>query len=36
MTSPIGFIVQIVAILGSTTLIAGFSTAAAMILGQSF
>ena len=36
MTTPIGVIVQIAALAGSTVLLAGLSAAAALFLGQSF
>jgi hypothetical protein len=36
MTTPIGFIVQVAAFIGSSTILAGMSAAAALFLGQSF
>ena len=36
MTTPIGYIVQIFAILGSTSLVTGLTTAAILALGQVF
>lgn len=36
MTTPIAIIVQVIAILGSTTLVTGLTTAAILTLGQAF
>lgn len=36
MTTPLALITQIVALVGSTSLVAGLSAAAALFLGQSF